>query len=452
MVVPLRGREHNLGAMTFVYAGSGRHYTADDLGFVEEFARRAAMAIENARAVKQAEEARAEERRLRREADIANRAKDEFLATVSHELRTPLNAILGWTVTLRGRKQPPDTDRALGIIERNARRQVRLIEDVLDLSRIISGKLSLTLGPTHIAEMIAGAVEAVMPAAEAKNIAIDVRADASFTVTADSDRLQQVVWNLLANAVKFTPKGGKIVIESYREGSDVCICVEDNGEGIAREALSHIFEPFRQADASTTRKHGGLGLGLAIVRQLVTAHGGTVHATSEGEGRGTRFVVRIPARTAVAAVAEAISQPVAATPALMALKEIPRLDGLSVLIVDDEEDARLVVERVLRDHGAEVHVAATALEALGVLEAARPDVIVSDIGMPEIDGYSLIRKVRSLPPSRGGRTPAVALTAYARKEDAQRAYAAGYQMHVPKPVEPAQLTTIVANLGGKSLE
>jgi PAS domain S-box-containing protein len=450
MVVPLRGREHNLGAMTFIYADSGRHYTADDLEFAEEFARRAAMAIENARALSQAEDARAQERRLRSEADVANRAKDEFLATVSHELRTPLNAILGWTVTLRARKQSPETDRALAIIERNARRQVGLIEDVLDVSRIISGKLSLTLGPTNLAETIEGAIEALMPAADAKKVAIDVDADPSLTIMADSDRLQQVVWNLLANAVKFTPKGGAIAIKSYRQGSEVCICVADSGEGIRPDALPHIFEPFRQADASTTRKHGGLGLGLAIVKQLVLAHGGTVHATSEGEGCGAEFVVSVPARAAVPAVVETNVQSAAPSPAIAELRTAPRLDGLAVLVVDDEEDARLVVEQVLRDQGAAVHVAGTAVEALDMVEGVRPDVIVSDIGMPEVDGYAFIRRVRALPPSRGGRTPAVALTAYARKEDAQRAFAAGYQMHVPKPVEPAQLATIVANLGGRS--
>ncbi len=447
MLVPLRVRGHTVGAMTFAYADSGRHYTPEDLAFAEEFARRAGMAIENARAVKDAQDARAEERRLRTEADIANRAKDEFLATVSHELRTPLNAILGWVVTLRGQAQPAETDRALGVIERNARKQVRLIDDVLDVSRIIRGKLALTLGPTEIAEVIEGAVDAVMPAAKAKDVAIRVDADASLRITADSDRLQQVVWNLLANAVKFTKKGGAIVVEAYRQGSDICIRVTDDGEGVSPESLPHIFEAFRQADSSTTRTHGGLGLGLAIVKQLVMAHGGTVQATSEGKGRGARFVVTIPARSAGA---ETWHSPADRNTAAAHAMNGARLDGLRVLVVDDEEDARQVVEHVLRAHGATVDSAATATEGLDLLEISRPDVIVSDIGIPDMDGYAFIRKVRSLAPSRGGRTPAIALTAYARKEDAQRALAAGYQVHVSKPVEPAQLAAFVANLGGRA--
>jgi PAS domain S-box-containing protein len=450
MVVPLRGRDRTLGAMTFIYADSGRRYTGDDLAFAEEFARRAAMAIENARALKRAEDARAEERVLRREADVANRAKDEFLATVSHELRTPLNAMLGWTVTLRGRNPPAEVDRGLAIIERNARRQTRLIEDVLDVSRIISGKLTLDVGPTNIGAILDAALEAVTPAAEAKGVAFAVDVDASFTIIADSDRLQQVVWNLLVNAVKFTPKGGSVAVKASREGSDVRISVADSGEGIEPDVLPHIFEAFRQADASTTRRHGGLGLGLAIVKQLVTAHGGTVRAASEGEGRGAEFVVNLPARAVVPAVFDA--PPAAELPAVSEAKAPPRLDGLSVLVVDDEEDARSIVEQVLSDQGATVTAAGSADEALRAFEATRPDVIVSDIGMPEMDGYALIRRVRSLPLSRGGRTPALALTAYAQKTDAQRAFAAGFQMHVPKPVEPAHLVTLVANLGGRSLE
>jgi PAS domain S-box-containing protein len=463
MVVPLRGHDRNLGAMTFIYADSARRYNEDDVAFAEEFARRAALAIENARAMKEAEEARAqerrlrleaeaaraEERRLRAEADMANRAKDEFLATVSHELRTPLNAILGWTVSLRGRTHTPETDRALVIIERNARRQIRLIEDILDVSRIISGKMTLTPGPTNLAEVVDGAVEAVFAAAQAKSVAIDVDTDRALTITADTDRLYQIVWNLLANAVKFSPKGGEVLVRAHREGSDVGILVKDAGEGIAPEVLPHVFEPFRQADASTTRKHGGLGLGLAITKQLVTAHGGTVEARSEGPGRGAEFLVRIPALQAVAEPpregSTAGRQPVAGSAVS------PRLDGLSVLVVDDEEDARLIIEHVLREQGAEVLSAQSAEEALEIFAAVRPDVIVCDIGMPVTDGYSLLRRVRALPANKGGRTPALALTAYARREDAQRAFAAGFQMHVPKPVEPRELATLVGNLGGRTL-
>jgi PAS domain S-box-containing protein len=452
MVVPLRVRGRTFGAMTFVYAESGRRYTEDDLAFAEDFAGRAAMAIENALALKETAEAAARERVLRAEAELANRAKDEFLATVSHELRTPLNAILGWTVTLRRRKPLDDVDRALAIVERNARVQTKLIEDVLDISRIISGKLVLNLGPTNVSEAVSAAIETVAPAAEGKSIQTSIEvADSSLTITADADRLQQIVWNLLSNAVKFTPKGGAVRLRAYRDGSDVCICVSDTGEGIRGDALPRVFERFHQADASTTRRHGGLGLGLAIVKQLVSAHGGTVTADSDGEGKGATFVVRLPARSAVAAVSRG-GRPAAALPVPAAgLVEAPRLDGLRILVVDDEEDARGLVSEVLREQGAEVHVAGSAREALEQLGTVKPDVVVSDIGMPETDGLSLIRKIRSLPSEQGGRTPAVALTAYARVEDAQRAFAAGYQRHVPKPVEALQLATVVANLGGRSL-
>ena len=446
MVVPLKGRDHTLGAMTFIYADSGRRYTADDLAFAEEFARRAALVIENARAFKQLEESRAEERTLRREADIANRTKDEFLATVSHELRTPLNAILGWATILLQRPHSEESGKGLAIIERNARRQARLIDDVLDVSRIISGKLSLKLGPTNVGQAIDNAIETVAAAAQAKNVSIEKESGGDFTITADGDRLQQVAWNVLTNAVKFTPKGGTIKVDTFREGSEVCIKVTDNGEGIAPDALERIFEPFHQTDASTTRRHGGLGLGLSIVKQLVLAHGGTIRAQSAGKGTGTTFIITIPARTAVPAVMEPVP---AMTPSLApgAPKDtLPRLDGMTVLVVDDEEDARHMIEQVLRGQGATVHLAGSAKEALGLLEVQRPDVLVSDIGMPEMDGYSLIQSIRSLPLSRGGHTPAVALTAYTRGEDAQRAYLAGFQKHITKPVEPSELLVAVSAL------
>jgi PAS domain S-box-containing protein len=453
MVVPLRVRGRTLGAVTFVHAESGRTYAEDDLRFAEDFARRAAMAIENAVALKETEEARAREHTLRAEAELASRAKDEFLATVSHELRTPLNAILGWAVMLRTRKLSEDIDRGLAVVERNARLQAKLIEDVLDISRIISGKLALHLGPTNIGEAVASAIETVTPAAEAKDIRISIDvSDDSLTIVADGDRLQQIAWNLLSNSVKFTPKGGHIGVRAYREGSELCICVSDSGEGIRRDVLPLVFDAFQQADTSITRRHGGLGLGLAIVKQLVSAHGGTVHAESDGEGKGATFTVRLPARGAVSAITGRVHGSAGVGKAPEGMDGAPRLNGLRLLLVDDEADALGLVSEVLRGQGAEVHVASSAREALERFESVRPDVVVSDVGMPEMDGFALIRAIRARPLESGGRTPAVALTAYARAEDAQRAFAAGYQMHLAKPVELGQLATIVANLGGLRLD
>ncbi len=453
MVVALRAHGRTFGAMSFVYADSDRRYTEEDLAFAEELARRASLAIENALAVKAAEEARARERWLRGEAERANRSKDEFLATVSHELRTPLNAILGWTVTLRGRRPPEEIDKGLAIVERNARAQAKLIEDVLDVSRIISGKLSLSLGPTSVATAARAAIETVTPAAEAKgiNLSADVT-DEALTITADADRLQQIVWNLLSNAVKFTPAGGDVALSVFRDGPDVCLRVSDSGEGIRHENLGHIFEAFHQADASTTRRYGGLGLGLSIVQQLVFAHGGTVHATSNGPGTGATFLVRLPVRSVI--TQPGTDPPVQSGQGAEMVEEATAvsLDGLRVLVVDDERDARLLLNEVLQGRGATVHMAASAAEALELFLRTRPDVMVSDIGMPGEDGYSLIKKVRALPVEQGGRTPAVALTAYARPEDAQRAFSAGFQVHVTKPLEPARLASVVANLGGRIVE
>lgn len=412
-----------------------------------------ALAIENARALRETEAAHAEERRLRGQSEAASHAKDEFLAVVSHELRTPLNAILGWTVTLRRRKPTPDLDRGLSVIERNARAQAKLIEDVLDVSRIISGKLPLNLAPTNIADAVAAAVETVSPAAEAKSIRLSVDLpDPTLVITADAHRVQQIIWNLLANAMKFTPKGGCVEVRAYREGSEVRVTVKDSGEGIRREVLPLIFEPFQQADVSTTRRHGGLGLGLAIVKQLVSAHGGTVCARSEGQGKGALFLVRLPARSPVPAVAKA---PLPSAQAehgepLPPPPPTPRLDGVRLLVVDDERDALMLVGEVLREQGAEVHLAGSAAEALGRLPVLLPHVLVSDIGMPETDGYILIRKVRELAPALGGNTPAIALTAYARREDAERAVAAGFQRFVAKPVEPDELVLVVASLSGRA--
>jgi CheY-like chemotaxis protein len=383
---------------------------------------------------------------LRSEAELANRAKDEFLATVSHELRTPLNAILGWTVLLRRRNPAEDMDRGLATIERNARLQATLIEDVLDISRIISGKLVLNVGTAKLGETIAAAVETVAPTASLKGIEIVNRVERDeLPIVADADRLQQVVWNLLANAVKFTPKSGRVTVSAGREGSDVWLTVSDTGEGIRRVLLPVLFEPFRQADASTTRRHGGLGLGLAIVRQLVLAHGGTVHADSEGEGRGATFTVRLPARAAVPIVNMGAGATGASAPGAPR-NDLPRLDGVRILLVDDEQDGLNLLSEVLGEQGAEVHTASSARRALEVLPMARPHVLVSDIGMPEIDGLTLIKRIRALSGAAGGETRAIALTAFARIEDVRRAVDAGYQMHIAKPVDLPQLTRAIAEL------
>jgi signal transduction histidine kinase/DNA-binding response OmpR family regulator len=380
------------------------------------------------------------ERAARRDAEIANRAKDEFLATISHELRTPLNAILGWVTSAR-QGAIKDIDRALGVIERNARAQARIVEDVLDLSRTVSGKLRLDIVSSNISRAIFGAAEAVRPSAETKNIRFEVHvADDLGIVAADPDRIQQVVWNLLTNAVKFTPEGGQVTVTGTNSGGKVLVRVEDSGQGIAPEFLPYVFDPFRQADASTTRRHGGVGLGLAIVKQLVQAHGGTIRAASEGVGRGAAFTMELPARAV----------PGLGPPSSDGFREadasVVRLDAMRVLVVDDEEDSRILVRELLAARGARVVVAGSADEAMRHMAAFRPHVLVSDIGMPEVDGYTLIRNVRALPPEMGGDTPAIALTAYARSEDRRRAVNEGFQMHVAKPVDPSELLIRVADL------
>ncbi len=451
MVVALRSEAgRTLGAMTFVYADSGRRFTEDDLSFAEDFARRAALAIDNARAASEREEARVRERALRVQAESASLAKDHFLATVSHELRTPLNVILGWAVVLRERELGPEVQRALSVIERNARAQARLIEDVLDLSRISSGKLSLSLGPVNVAEAVRTAALNLRPAAEAKSITLggESRSDErELTINADGDRLQQVLWNLLTNAVKFTPKGGSVTIFAERMGSEVRIQVSDTGEGIAPEVLPIVFEPFRQADDSTTRRHGGLGLGLSLVKQIVAAHGGTVVVESGGLGRGTTFMVSLPARAATDAVKKPLAPHKAAA---LRLGNAGPLAGIVILVVDDEEDARELVGEAFRSAGATVYLAASAGEALALVPEVRPAALLSDIGMPHVDGYALMRALRALPAEQGGQIPGLALTAYARPEDAEQAFEAGYQRHVAKPVDPLTLVDLIAGLVGRS--
>jgi PAS domain S-box-containing protein len=389
-----------------------------------------------------------EQRRTAEELREANRLKDEFLATVSHELRTPLTSILGWAHLLRnGQLDDKSATRALETIERNARAQSQLIDDLLDVSRITTGNLRLDVRQLEPGSFIESAIEALRPAADAKNVRIQKVMDTGVvSVAGDPARLQQVVWNLLSNAIKFTPKGGRVQVRLERINSHIEIAVSDTGMGIKPEFLPHVFERFRQADQKTTRQHGGLGLGLAIVRHLVELHGGAVHADSAGEGQGATFVVQLPIVSVYQKEQPAESaHPAAVSPA--AAYECPeRLDGLRVLVVDDEVDARELFKAGLSRCGAEVLTAGSAREAITVIEEMHPDLLISDIGMPGEDGYELIGKVRSLPASSGGKIPAIALTAYARTEDRLQALRAGYQMHISKPVELAELLTVMASL------
>ncbi|MFO0741921.1 MAG: response regulator [Labilithrix sp.] len=384
------------------------------------------------------------ERTARVEAETASRMKDEFLATVSHELRTPLNAILGWTVTARA-KAPPELDRALGIVERNARAQARMIEDVLDVSRIASGKLRLDLSEVVLDDVVHGALDAVRPAALSKNITLAVEISGRITFRADAQRMQQVVWNLLSNAIKFTPRDGHVSLLAKATEAAVEVRVDDDGEGIEAPFLPHVFEPFRQQDASTTRRHGGLGLGLAIVKQIIDAHGGTIGVTSEGPGKGATFTVVLPIAPAVVPE-EARLAPSRPPPA----DGDVTFEGVKVLVVDDDDDARSLLAHILMERGASVAEADSANAAFKEVERFRPHIIVSDIAMPGGDGYGLIRAVRALPADRGGRTPAIAVTAHARQSDGERALAAGFQGHMPKPVDLSRLISMVATLRAES--
>ncbi|MFN2514924.1 MAG: ATP-binding protein [Pyrinomonadaceae bacterium] len=385
------------------------------------------------------------EQRARSEAEAANRVKDEFLATLSHELRTPLTSVLGWANILRG----PSIDErmlrdGLQAIERNARVQTQLIDDLLEVSRIVSGKLYLDVRLVDLSSVIDAAITVVRPAVDAKSIQLTYTDEQGVgVISGDSARLQQIVWNLLSNAVKFTPEGGRIDVRLEQENAHAKLTVSDTGKGINPEFLPRVFDRFRQADSSTTRGYGGLGLGLAIVRHLVELHGGTVQAESEGAGRGASFSVTFP-------IIAGSSQPALTQNTDREHNVVPELRGLRVLVVDDEADARQIIGTMIAQTGAEVKTCESAHEALQILEQWRPDVLMSDIGMPGEDGYSFIDKVRSLPADRGGDTPAAAFTAYAREEDRQRALIAGYQMHITKPVESGHLVAMIAHLAGRS--
>jgi signal transduction histidine kinase/ActR/RegA family two-component response regulator len=407
------------------------------------------VALRSRRRQYQARDLLIREQVMRSEAETANQIKDEFLATVSHELRTPLNAILGWaTLIRRDNFDNASLPRAIQVIERNARAQAQLIEDLLDVSRMISGKLRLNAKPIELISVIRAAIDSVQPAAEAKGVhlemVLDVKADRVF---GDANRLQQVVWNLLSNAIKFTPKGGRVQVKLERIDSHARIIVNDTGAGISSEFLPHVFEAFRQADGTTTKRQGGLGLGLAIAHRLVEMHGGTLSVASEGEGLGASFTMSIPIETVqTASQAFADSTKVAIPDSKSFDAELPTLSGLRILAVDDEVDTRDMVRGVLEEFGADVVTAGSAKEAVDALRGWQPDVIICDIGMPGEDGYALIRQVREMEAAQRRNTPAIALTGYVRIEDRMRALAAGFQMFLPKPVEANELVITIANL------
>jgi PAS domain S-box-containing protein len=392
------------------------------------------------------------ERAAREEAEEASRLKDEFLATVSHELRTPLTAIHGWSLLLSsGQLDAAGAARAVEIIERNARAQQQIINDLLDVSRIISGKMRLDVRRVGLGGVLSAAVESVRPAAQAKGIELQTRLEApAAEVPGDPERLQQVFWNLLSNAVKFTPAGGRVEVSLARANGHAEVTVSDTGQGISPDLRPYVFDRFRQGDASTTRRHAGLGLGLSIVRHLVELHGGTVRAESDGEGLGSTFTVELPLlRNAECGFR--IAEQVSGLGDESALPQVPHsatLEGVRVLVVDDDEDTLQLVAALLGQHGALVSTADSTAAALALLEHETADVIVSDIAMPERDGYDLVRELRAREAARGAaRTPAIALTAYARAEDRARSLAEGFQAHVAKPAEPADLLTVVAALG-----
>jgi PAS domain S-box-containing protein len=397
------------------------------------------------RAEAEREELLLRERAARETAEAEARSKDEFLAVVSHELRSPLNAILGYAALLRyGPMDDQKVKKAVDVIERSGKAQAHLIDDLLDTARIISGKLRLTVGPLDLASVIVDAVQTVNPAAEAKGVSLQANLPPGISqITGDHARLQQIVWNLLSNAVKFTPEGGLIEVSLERVDPHICLIVSDTGKGISNDFLPYVFDRFRQFDASSARRHGGLGLGLSLVKYLVELHGGTIEATSAGEGRGSTFKVTLPVRAVATPIGETGAEPVTVTSS-------QELAGVRALVVDDENDARELLQTALKYYGADVIAVSSASEAYALITEAspqeRPDIMIADIGMADEDGYSLIRRVRDWERPRSAHIPAVALTAYGRIEDRMRALNAGFQIHVGKPVDANELVVVITNL------
>jgi signal transduction histidine kinase/CheY-like chemotaxis protein len=439
MCVPLMTHGKPFGAITFVSAESGREYSEADVRVGQELAARASLAVENARSYARANE--------------ASRLKDEFLATLSHELRTPLNAVLGYARMLRlGTIAPEKTKAAVDVVERNATALKQIIEDVLDISRIIAGRLRLNVEPVDLPSILQESCATVMPAADAKGVRVEAIIEPLTTeVSGDPNRLQQIVWNLLSNAIKFTSRGGKVQLSLSRVNSHVEITVSDTGRGIAPDFLPFVFDRFRQGDASFSREHGGLGLGLAIAKQLTELHGGTISASSDGPGCGSTFTVTLPLMIVHASTPEpGVREHPRADRGTPVVDAVPRLDGIHVLAVVDELDSLELLRTVLETAGARVTTSGSGAAALEVLRAERPDVMVADIGMPEMDGIQLIRALRQMDePQRS--TPAAALTAYARSQDRITSLASGFQMHLVKPIDPLELIVAVSTLAPRRM-
>jgi signal transduction histidine kinase/ActR/RegA family two-component response regulator len=439
LALPLFAHERLIGALA-LGDQAGRVFVPDEITLAEAVAGQAATALENARLLGEADAAR-------EHAEAANRTKDEFLALVSHELRTPLNAILGWARMLRdGRLDAGKAARAVDVIERNAVAQAQLVEDLLDVSRITTGKLKLDVRPVDLAGVVEAAVDAVRPAAHAKAMPIVTALEPDVgLVSGDADRLQQVVWNLLTNAIKFTPAGGRVQVTVRRRDSSAEIEVRDTGPGVPAPLLPHVFDRFRQADSSTTRQHGGLGIGLALVKHLVELHGGRVHGANAADGQGAVFTVTLPlADRPAVGTADTTSRHNGRRRA-----PLTSLAGVRVLAVDDDPDSLEVLVQVLSESGADVRRATCMAESLALFSTWQPDVLLSDVEMPGGDGYALIREIRGLPPDRGGLVRAVAVTAYGRMEDRIRSLASGFEEHVTKPFDPAELVAVVAGLVGR---
>jgi PAS domain S-box-containing protein len=437
LIVPMVSHDRALGSLILATADSGAHYAEEDLRLAEEIAARTALSIENAQAYQQLE--------------TANRLKEEFLATLSHELRTPLNAITGYARMLKsGAISEEKKPHALDVMDRNAASLTQIVEDVLDVSRIISGKSRLEVEPVDLGKLLRNAIASVMPAIDAKSLQVQTKIASDVgQVLADPDRLQQVVWNLLSNAVKFTPRGGRILVGLEQVDSHVDIVVSDTGIGIRPDFLPHIFERFRQAEAGPTRRHGGLGLGLAIARHLVEMHGGGITATSEGDGKGAEFRVTLPvAQAAADGQVEARRDPQTAAAPSAALK-LSDLTGLKVLAVDDDPDALRLLGDILEAAGATVTSVNSVSQALETLQSETPHVLVADLAMPEADGFDLIRQVRGLSNPVLRNIPAAALTAYARAGDRARSLRSGFQIHLAKPIDPEELVAAVSGLAGR---